>query len=273
MTGGLVLSQSTGAPGTAGLKIASAPLLLTPEAGAFERLADSLYLTISTGTARKPVVLADSALTSGRIPFATTNGRLFEDSRLLWDNASKFLSVGLTYKFVTLGDNAANGDLPANHALMASMAGSLCFFAGTSSGAAGWKVVCGYYNGSAIKSAWEVANTSGGTAGTLALMKGGGAVEVGGSLKVGTSGTAITQTRVYTPSLTPALVSAGAPVEQTFAVAGLSTSDTISVNAPGMAVFSARVSAADTLAITFFPPAAGSYTPPAGVYRIIAHRS
>lgn len=51
------------------------------------------------------------------------------------------------------------------------------------------------------------------------------------------------------------------------------TSDAVSVNAPAMAVFSARVSAADTLAITFFPPAAGSYTPPSGVYRVLADRS
>lgn len=42
---------------------------------------------------------------------------------------------------------------------------------------------------------------------------------------------------------------------------------------PGAAVLSARVSAADTLALTFAPPASGSYTPPAGVYRIIAFRS
>jgi hypothetical protein len=93
------------------------------------------------------------------------------------------------------------------------------------------------------------------------------------SLTIGTSGTAITQTRVYTPSLTPALVSAGAPAEQTFTVTGLATSDTISVNAPAMAIFSARVSAADTLALTFFPPAAGSYTPPAGAYRVLAVRT
>jgi hypothetical protein len=76
LTGPFIFAQGTGAPGTAGITIPSAPLLLTPEAGAFERLADSLYLTITTGTARKPVVLADAALVSGQIPFATTNGRI-----------------------------------------------------------------------------------------------------------------------------------------------------------------------------------------------------
>jgi peptidoglycan hydrolase-like protein with peptidoglycan-binding domain len=100
-----------------------------------------------------------------------------------------------------------------------------------------------------------------------------GDVRVATSLSIGSGGTAITKRKVYTPSLVPALVSAGAPVEQTFYIIGLSMSDMVSVNAPAMAVFSARVSAADTLAITFFPPAAGSYTPPSGVYRVLADRS
>lgn len=91
--------------------------------------------------------------------------------------------------------------------------------------------------------------------------------------QIGASGTTLTQAKVYTPSLTPAAVSAGAPTEQTFPVAGLATTDTVTVNPPGAAVLSARVSAADTLALTFAPPASGSYTPPAGVYRIIAFRS
>lgn len=124
--------------------------------------------------------VTDNTLTSGRLTFAGASGRLVDDSRLLWDNTFKFLSVGATYKFVTLGDQPVNGDLPANHALMGSTLGSLCFFAATTTGGAAYKVVCGYYNGSAIKSAWEINNTTGGTAGTLQLMKGGGTVTVGG---------------------------------------------------------------------------------------------
>lgn len=100
-----------------------------------------------------------------------------------------------------------------------------------------------------------------------------GGITVKSSLQIGTSGTAITQQTVYTPTLTPAAVSAGAPAEQTFTVTGLATTDTVTVNAPGAAVFNARVSAANTLAITFMPPATGSYTPPAGTYRIVAIRS
>lgn len=126
----------------------------------------------------------------------------------------------------------------------------------------------------------------GGTATTKydAIFNGGGNVGMGtdtptaklhisGTTKLGTSGTALSQVVVHTPSLTPAAVSAGAPAEQTFTVTGLATTDTVTVNAPGAAVFNARVSAANTLAITFMPPSAGSYTPPAGTYRIVAIRS
>ena len=46
-----------------------------------EGSSDDMYFTITTGTARKKVALIDpSALTSGRVPFATTNGRLTDDS-------------------------------------------------------------------------------------------------------------------------------------------------------------------------------------------------
>lgn len=99
-----------------------------------------------------------------------------------------------------------------------------------------------------------------------------GAVAINVSLAIG-AGTALTKAVVYTPSLTPASVSAGAGVEQTFAVSGLTTADTVTVNAPAGAVFSARVTAANTLGITFMPPASGSYTPPAGTWRILAIRS
>lgn len=185
MTGPLGLAASiAGAVGTAALKIPSGPLLLTPEAGAIERLVDKLYFTISTGLSRKQIVLADSVLTSGRIPFATTDGRLLDSAKLLWDNTFNFFSVGTTYKFVVLGDQPANGDLPANHALMGSTLGSLAFFAATTTGGAAYKVICAYYNGLSIKSAWEISNTTGGTAGHLKLMTGGGYTSVGGDMVV-----------------------------------------------------------------------------------------
>ena len=65
------------------LKFTSGTLLVTPEAGAVEFSPDDLYFTITTGIARKGIVLNDgSNLTSGRVPFATTNGRLTDDADL-----------------------------------------------------------------------------------------------------------------------------------------------------------------------------------------------
>lgn len=81
LTGPLGLAASVaGAPGTAALKLPSGPLLLAPEAGAIERLADKYYGTISTGTARKQFLLTDADLTTGRIPFTTTDGRLADSA-------------------------------------------------------------------------------------------------------------------------------------------------------------------------------------------------
>lgn len=66
----------------ASMLLHSGPLLSTPLAGAVETLSDKLYFTIPTGTARKEITLNDSALTSTRVPFATTNGRLIDDADL-----------------------------------------------------------------------------------------------------------------------------------------------------------------------------------------------
>ncbi len=68
---------------TAPLKFTSGTLMGTAEAGAIEFLTDDFYGTITTGAARKKFVLDDGvALTSGRVPFATTNGRLTDDADL-----------------------------------------------------------------------------------------------------------------------------------------------------------------------------------------------
>lgn len=96
------------------------------------------------------------------------------------------------------------------------------------------------------------------------------------SLTVG-GGTPVTKIAVYTPSLTPASVGAATVAEQTFTVAGLTTADTVLVDPPALAnaigICSARVSAADTLALRYVNPTAGSLTPAAGVYRVFAFRS
>lgn len=73
------IKAGTATANTAPLKFTSGTLNTTPEAMAVEALTDNLYFTITTAAARKGIVLDDGArLTSGRIPKATTNGRLID---------------------------------------------------------------------------------------------------------------------------------------------------------------------------------------------------
>lgn len=91
ITARLHLPAGSTAASSAPLKFTSGSLLTSAEAGAMEFLTDKAYLTITTGTARKEFTLNDGALTSGRIPFATTNGRLTDDADLTF--ATDTLSV------------------------------------------------------------------------------------------------------------------------------------------------------------------------------------
>lgn len=90
-------------------------------------------------------------------------------------------------------------------------------------------------------------------------------------------GTAVTKIAVYTPSLTPSSVAAATTAEQTFTVNGLAVGDKVIVNGPaptaGTGIVNARVSAANTLAITFANVTAEALTPAAGTYTVIAIRS
>lgn len=92
-------------------------------------------------------------------------------------------------------------------------------------------------------------------------------------LQIGASGTAISQVKVYTPTLTPASVAAATVAEQTFGVAGLAVGDKVVVNPPAISnatgLAGARVSAAGTLAIRFSNPTAGALTPTSGVFTIL----
>lgn len=77
----LHLKAGTTSASTAPLKFNSGSLMSAAEAGAVEFLTDDYYATITTGAARKGIVLNDgTALTATRVPFATTNGRLTDDS-------------------------------------------------------------------------------------------------------------------------------------------------------------------------------------------------
>ncbi len=74
-------------------------------------------------------------------------------------------------------------------------------------------------------------------------------------------------------SLTPAGVATITSAEQTFTVVGLKTSDIVYVAMPslvaGIGIANARVSAKDTLAISFINATAGSVTPAAGIYQVL----
>ena len=80
-----------------------------------------------------------------------------------------------------------------------------------------------------------------------------------------------------TATLSPAAVGAATTAEQTFTVTGLAVGDVVFVNKPsaqaGLGIVGARVSAANTLAITFANVTVASITPTASeVYRIGGHR-
>lgn len=82
---------------------------------------------------------------------------------------------------------------------------------------------------------------------------------------------------VISVTLSPAAVSANTSAEQTFTVNGLLAGDHVVVNKPsaqaGLGVVGFRVSADNTLAITFGNFTAGSITPTASeVYRVLLSR-
>jgi len=82
---------------------------------------------------------------------------------------------------------------------------------------------------------------------------------------------------IISVTLSPALVAVNTSAEQTFTVNGLEAGDHVVVNKPtaqaGLGVVGFRVSAANTLAITFGNFTAGTITPTASeVYTILLSR-
>lgn len=79
VTAVLHLKGGTATASTAPLKFTSGTNLTSAEAGAMEFATDDFFLTITTGAARKGIVLDDGTrLTSGKYPKASTNGRLID---------------------------------------------------------------------------------------------------------------------------------------------------------------------------------------------------
>lgn len=78
---------------------------------------------------------------------------------------------------------------------------------------------------------------------------------------------------VMSAALTPASVAANTSAEQTFTVAGLVAGGKVSVTKPsvtsGLALAGARISAANTLAITFANNTASAIVPPAETYQVM----
>jgi hypothetical protein len=87
---------------------------------------------------------------------------------------------------------------------------------------------------------------------------------------------AFPKTQTYSVSLTPSSVAANTTAEQTFTIKGLITSDIVVVNKPslnaGIGIVNARVSAANTLAITYSNNTGGSITPTAETYKVMSTR-
>lgn len=77
----------------------------------------------------------------------------------------------------------------------------------------------------------------------------------------------------YAVTFTPSSVGAGTTSEQTFTVTGLKAQSFVMVNKPthqsGLGIVNCRVSANDTLAITYMNVSGGSITPTSEEYRII----
>lgn len=83
---------------------------------------------------------------------------------------------------------------------------------------------------------------------------------------------------VLSVAVTPASVGAATSAEQTFTVSGLAVGDFVAVSTTAStgnatAIVGARVSAANTLAIRYINPTAGSLTPAADTYLVLVARS
>lgn len=96
----ITLSAGTTAANTSPLRFASGPLMTTPEVGAIEFLTDKFYCTSSTPT-RYEFTLNNIALTAGRVPFSTTNGRLTDLAGFT------YATNRLSPTYITLGAGAA----------------------------------------------------------------------------------------------------------------------------------------------------------------------
>lgn len=95
-------------------------------------------------------------------------------------------------------------------------------------------------------------------------------------LKLGKVGaTALSGIQVYRPTINPASVAANTVAAESFTVTGLETSDTVEVNAgiDTIGIGNVRVSAKDTLRVTFINPTGGAIDPASSTWLVKATRS
>jgi hypothetical protein len=127
---------------TAPLKFTTGASLTTAEVGAMEYTTDDLFFTISTGTARKRFLFADpvGGLTSGRVPFATTNGRLTDAASLSFSTST--LTIGSAG--ATIGALALTGSTSGTISIQGqAAAGTYNFNLPTSAGTSGQPLLSG----------------------------------------------------------------------------------------------------------------------------------
>ena len=120
----LHLKAGTATANTAPLKFNSGTSLTSAEAGAVEFTTDDLFFTITTGTARKRLLMADptGGLTSGRIAYATTNGRLTDSSGLTFDGTN-FTTTGSVTTTQIIASNKSINTTAGDSATINAMAG------------------------------------------------------------------------------------------------------------------------------------------------------
>lgn len=138
---------NTGA-GNEPIQFTSGSLLTAPTIGTMEFLTDKYYGTISTGTARKEFTLNDSALTSTRVPFSTTNGRLNDSSALTY--STSILTVGAVGSGQNGNLNLIGTTSGTVHILVQSAAGTYNFNLPTSAGSSGQPLLSGGGVGTAM---------------------------------------------------------------------------------------------------------------------------
>lgn len=111
-TAHLHLGAGTTSASTAPLKFTSGTSMTSAEAGAVEYTTDDLFFTISTGTARKRILFADptGGLTSGRVPVATTNGRLTDDADLTFATDTLTATHYRANATITFDEEVDNGN-------------------------------------------------------------------------------------------------------------------------------------------------------------------